>query len=199
MMVEWGDVSLGIKSQTDLIPADITAALDTILPAVKTKTDTIPASPAAVGSAMTLNTAEHNRLLVTHANANPLTTGTLFTIAGSVAILAIIGRFTTQIAAAATTIKMSIATDVFAALDICTAGLDINAFTVGSLLSIDGTLTDAMVGVKEQGIAAMMAVPLVVTCVSATGAITVTFGAASAGAITWEVLWVPLNVTGSVT
>ncbi len=195
-----------VKAETVLIVADTNelqtdwaneGRLDTIVDGIKTKTDTIPTSPAAVGSAMTLNTAEHNRLLATKTSTSPLTTGTLFTYAGTVGVLSITGRVSTIIQSQATTVKLSITPDALAAYDIC-ATKDINAFAAGTLLSITGTAADAMIGTTAVGsIAPGQASMIVATCVTA-GTITVTYGAASAGAIVWEVLWVPLNAAGSV-
>jgi len=158
--------------------------------------DVAISSRAAPGAAMTLTTAERNRLLATKTSSTPLTSGNLFTIAGSVAIIAIIGRISSTIAGAATTVKLSQQMGALAAQDLC-ATLDINAFLAGTLLSITGTPADTMVGATGVAMAALQATPIVLTC--AAGVITVTFGAATAGAIVWEVLWIPLNAAGSVT
>ena len=77
------------------------------------------------------------------------------------------------------------------------ATLDINGFAVGSVLSITGTAADAMVGVTGVAAATLLATPIVLTCVTS-GIITVTFGAASTGAIAWEILWIPLNAAGAL-
>jgi hypothetical protein len=162
--------------------------------------------PAAAAAANAVSIAEVLRYiseqqaprLATVDSASPLTTGTLFTYTGSIEILAIIGRVTTQVQAQATTIKLNITPDALAAYDICTT-VDANAFVAGTLLSITGTAANAMVGTDAVGsLAPGQANPVVATCVTS-GVISVTYGAASTGAITWEMLWRPLSAGATVT
>ncbi len=135
--------------------------------------------------------------VVAATSSSPLTTGNLFTYTGSIEILAIIGRVTTVIQAQITTCKLSVVPDALAAYDIC-ATLDINAFDAGSVLSITGTAANAMVGTDAQGaIAPGQANPVFATCVTS-GKIKVTFGAASTGAIAWELLWRPISAGATV-
>jgi hypothetical protein len=150
-----------------------------------------------VGAAMTLNATEHNRLLLPKTNTSPLTSGTLSTMTGTIAILGIIGRVTTAIQAQATTCKISEQMDSLHAVDLC-ATLDLNGFAVGSALSLDGTNADAMIGATGVPEAVLFATPKVLTCTTS-GIITVTFGAASTGAIAWNFLWMPLDSAGSLT
>jgi hypothetical protein len=132
--------------------------------------------------------------VVAYPSSSPLTNATVFSFTGSIAFR-IIGRVITAIQAQATTVKMSVKSDALAASDIC-ATLDINGFAVGSLLTIDGTVADAMKGTSGVSDAPQGAA-LVATCVTS-GIITTTFGANSTGAIQWEIQWQPLNAKGNV-
>jgi len=138
----------------------------------------------------------HGIKLVTKTSASPLTTGTLFNWAGSVQILSIIGRVTTVIQAQITTCKLGIQADALTIQDMC-ATLDINGFLAGSMLGITGTYADAMTGTTGVPTRAPT-LPINATCITS-GIIKVTYGAASTGAIVWELLWIPLNAAGSVT
>jgi len=133
--------------------------------------------------------------LVTKTSSSPLTTGTIFTLAGSVQILSIIGRVTTVIQGQATTVKLGIQADALTIEDMC-ATLDINAFLVGTLLGITGTYADAMIGTTGKP-TKPPTTPINFTCITS-GILKVTYGAASTGAIVWEILWIPLNAAGSI-
>lgn len=136
--------------------------------------------------------------LATKQSASPLTTGTLWTFTGAILIERIFGVVTTVIQAQATTVKLSIVSDALSAYDIC-ATKDANAFAVGSMLSITGTAANAMVGTNGLGaLAPSQASPIYATCITS-GTITVTYGAASTGAILWYLLWRPLSVGATVT
>lgn len=181
-----------------VLGAAVGVSISADIAAVKAEVEGIGGiTPAIVGDAMTLNDTEHNRLLKTKTSTSPLTTGSLFTWAGSIGIVSITGRVSTIIEAQATTVKLSITPDALAAYDICTTK-DINAFAVGSLLSITGTAADAMIGTTAVGtLAPGQASMIIATCITS-GTITVTYGAASTGAIVWEILWIPLNAAGTV-
>lgn len=125
-------------------------------------------------------------------------TGTLFTYAGNVRIDAIYAVITTAIQNQVTNCKLSVTPDALAAYDIC-ANKDIGNFAIGSMLSITGTAASAMVGTTAVGsIAPGQADPVFTTCITS-GTITVTYGAASTGALTWYVLYTPLSSTGAIT
>jgi hypothetical protein len=192
-----------VKAKTDLIPADNATQLDTNVPAIKAKTDLLPADVATqLDTNVPAIKAKTDLLLpgtklITKTSTSALTSGTLFNIAGSVQILQITGRVTTIIQSQATNVKLSLTMDSLTAKDIC-ANLDINGFAVGSLLGISGTLTDAMLGATGVAVIAPQAAAIVAACITS-GILTVTFGAASTGAIVWEVLWIPLNAAGSIT
>lgn len=134
--------------------------------------------------------------MVTKTSASPLTTGTLFTWAGSIEIIRIIGRVSTAIQNQATTVKLSVVCDALVAVDIC-ATKDVDNFAIGSLLQITGTAANAMNGTTAVGVTApqIQVNPIVATCTTS-GTLTVTYGAASTGAIVWECVYRPLNAAG---
>lgn len=134
--------------------------------------------------------------LATANSASPLTSGDLFDFTGSVEFK-IIGRVTTIIENATTNVKLSVVSDALAAYDIC-ANKDIDTFAVGSLISITGTAANAAVSTTAVGaIGPFQADTILATCITA-GSITVTFGAASTGAIKWMILWRPLEAGSTV-
>lgn len=135
--------------------------------------------------------------LDTATSTSALTSGTLFTWTGSIEFY-LIGRVTTIIQNQATNTKITVTPDALAAYDIC-ANLDIDTFAAGTLLSITGTAANAMVGTTAVGsLAPGQANPVYVTCVT-NGVISTVFGAASTGAIVWELLWRPLQAGSTVT
>jgi hypothetical protein len=130
-------------------------------------------------------------------STSPLTSGTVFSFTGSIKFT-IIGRVIHAIQAQATTVKLSVVCDSLASFDICST-LDLNGFPIGSLLTITGTAANAMVGTTGVGVAAPgQANAITATCIKS-GTITVTYGAASTGAIEWEIQWTALNAEGNVT
>jgi hypothetical protein len=130
-------------------------------------------------------------------STSPLTTGAIFNFTGHIKF-SIIGLVETVIQAQATTVKLSVVCDALAAYDIC-ATLDINGFVAGSLLGIDGTPGDAMEGVSGVGVIAPAESALVEAECITSGQITVTFGAASTGAIKWDIKWFAQGPEGNVT
>ena len=130
----------------------------------------------------------------TKTSTEHLTSGDLFSWTGSIGIVSIIGRVTTALeAATAQTIKLTCTPDALTATDLC-ATKDANAFGVGSLLTITGTLADAMIGTTVVGCAVSQASMITCTCVTS-GKISVVFGTSGSkdGAIVWELLWIPLT------
>jgi hypothetical protein len=135
----------------------------------------------------------------TKTSTTHLTSGDLFSFTGSIGIVSIIGRITTDTEATSNTCKLSIVCDALDAYDICTTK-DLNHLHAGTLLSITGTANGAMVATDVVGaLAPGQANMVIATCITS-GTITVTFGAsAKDGAIVWEVLWIPLSPNGGVT
>ena len=153
----------------------------------------------AFGPAQAVYTGLGDINLISVTSASPLTTGTLFTFTGSIEIVRISGRVSTVIQSQATTVKLSVQPDAQTAVDIC-ATKDVNAFAAGSLLEITGTAAGAMVGTTAVAVrapATQIAV-ITTTCVTS-GIITVTYGAASTGAIVWEMAWRRLSAGATVT
>jgi len=135
--------------------------------------------------------------LDTATSVTALTSGTIFTYTGTIEFY-LTGRVSSTVAAAATTTQITVTADAFGAYAIC-ATLDINGFDAGSLLTITGTAANAMVGTDVVGaIAPGQANPVVATCVTS-GVISTVFGAATAGAIVWMLLWRPLSAGATVT
>lgn len=131
-------------------------------------------------------------------SASPLTTGTIFTFTGGIEIVRISGLVTTVVQAQATTVKLGIKPDSQTTVDIC-ATKDVNGFAAGSLLQITGTAADAMVGTTAVAVTApaTQVSPITTVCVTS-GIIIVTYGAASTGAIRWDMVWRPLTLNASV-
>lgn len=135
--------------------------------------------------------------LDTATSTSALTSGTIFTWTGSIEFY-IIGRITTDIQPQATTIQLTVTPDALGAYALC-ATVDANNMVPGTLLSITGTAANGMVATDAVGsIAPSQANSVYVTCVTS-GVISTAFGAASTGAIVWELLWRPLQAASTVT
>jgi len=130
----------------------------------------------------------------TKTSTSHLTSGNLFSYTGTVGILSITGRITVAFEAATPqTVKLTCTPDALAAVDLC-ATKDCNAFGVGTLLVITGTLADAMVATTVIGAGLGQASMIVATCVAG-GKIGVVFGTSGSkdGEIVWETFWTPLT------
>lgn len=135
--------------------------------------------------------------LDTATSTTALTSGTIFTYTGSIELY-IIGRVSSEIAVAVTNTQLTVTADALAAYDLC-AVLDISGFDAGTILSITGTVANAMVGTDAEGtIGPGQANPIYTTSVTS-GVISTVFGAATAGEIVWELLWRPLSAGATVT
>lgn len=170
----------------------------------------IPTFPAAAAAGNNVSLAEVLRYIsetqigllasmpryVEKQHTSPLTTGNVFTFAGTIEIMAIWGRITTVIENVTTNVKLSVTNDALAAYDIC-ANVDIDNDAVGSLLSITGTAANAMVSTANGVLAPTQASRIIATCTTS-GAISATYGNASTGAILWQMLWRPLSSGASV-
>ena len=130
----------------------------------------------------------------TKTSGSHLTSGAIFNWTGTIGIVSIIGRVTTALEAATPqTIKLTCTPDALSATDLC-ATKDANAFGVGSLLTITGTLADDMIGTTVVGCAVSQASMITCTCVTS-GVISTVFGTSGSkdGVIVWELLWIPLT------
>jgi hypothetical protein len=133
----------------------------------------------------------------TKTSTSHLTSGNIFSWTGSIGIISITGRVTTACEAAANTCKLTSTPDALAATDLC-ATKDLNGLGVGTLLSITGTLTDAMTATTVVGVAKSQASMITMTCVTS-GVISTVFGDSGNrhGVIVWEVFWTPLTSTST--
>ena len=171
---------------------------------VSTAVSTVSVAISTVSTATSTVQAKTDLILpgtkfATKTSTSHLTTGSLFTFTETIGILSLIGRVTTALEAATPqTIKLTCTPDALAATDLC-ATKDANAFGVGSLLTITGTLTDAMIGTTLVGCAVSQASMITCTCVTS-GAIGVTYGTSGSkdGVIVWEILWIPLTPTSTL-
>jgi hypothetical protein len=124
-------------------------------------------------------------------HTSPLTTGNIFTFAGTIEILALFGRVTTAIQAQATNIKLSVVNDALAAYDLGT-NVDGNAAALGTLLSTPAAAGSAFVLTANGVLNPTMASRVIASCTTS-GVIKATYGAASTGAILFFLLWRPIS------
>ena len=118
----------------------------------------------------------------------PATTATpYFTVTGKVKIYQIIGEVTTVVQAQANAIKLISNPTVGADVDLC-ATVESNAAAVGSLLTITGTLANAMIKTVSAAVPSQ-ASPVVVTA----GTIDLSTAATNTGATKWTVIWEPID------
>ncbi len=144
--------------------------------------------------------AINNSQRVTKTSTSHLTTGALFNFTGTVGIVSITGRITTETEVAANTCRLSFICDGLAEYFICTAK-DLTHLHPGTLLSITGTAADAMIATDVVGALAPGQPSMVVATCITSGTINATFSDSGNrdGAIAWDLLWIPLSATGSVT
>lgn len=123
---------------------------------------------------------------------------TLFTMTGSIKVLAIIGIVkTTAMAAAQTRLKLTAVSDSLTGVDLCTA-LDVTGKTAGVTLNITGTLANAMVAAAN-GVAIAQAGAIVIPCITSSIIKLNNADAANAGRTFWQLLYEPLCPTVTVT
>ena len=127
--------------------------------------------------------------VTTRASATlPASTATpYFSVTGKVKIYQIIGEVTTVVQSQANAIKLISNPTVGADVDLC-ATVESNAATVGSLLTITGTLANAMIKTVSGAVPAQ-ASPVVVTA----GTIDFSAAATNTGATKWTVIWEPID------
>jgi hypothetical protein len=126
----------------------------------------------------------------------PLASGNLFTITGGRILLrAIVGEVTTVIQAIATTVSMTSTPLVGSAILLSAATTDINALEVGGRITLANPPAAATALVKS--LAGYTDLPNVEAVVPP-GSISVTFGAASTGALKYDLFYVPLDIGAQV-
>lgn len=121
----------------------------------------------------------------------------LFTITGGrVIVVGIYGEVTTIIQAQATTVQLvSTPTSLGSAVNLSSTGLDINGLEVGGHISLPATPAAATALNKGLGgylglTSARLLVP--------PGVISVNYGAASTGAIKWDLVYIPYDAGATV-
>ena len=127
------------------------------------------------------------------ANLPQTAAGALFTVAGRVVLMHIVGEVTTAIQTQANNTKLTANGTVGAAVDMC-AVLDVTADAVGTLWHITGTLANALQATTSScGVA--QAAPLYVPA----GTIDLDCAASNRGQAKWTLRYVPLDVGARVT
>ena len=130
------------------------------------------------------------------ADPTPLGSQTLFTYTGDIEF-EIYGVITTTISAGTTNVKLNVTPDALSAYDIC-ANKDIDAFLAGTVITTTGTASNAAVASTGVGtLSPFQASRHIATCITS-GIISVTMGAATAGAISWKIRWRPLTPSATV-
>lgn len=129
-------------------------------------------------------------------HTSPLTTGNIFTFTGTIEIMALWGRVTTVVQSQATTIKTSVVNDALSAYDLGTT-VDGNAAAVGTLLSLPAAAGSAHVLTANGVLNPTQDARIIASCTTS-GVIKATYGAASTGAILYQMLWRPLSSGAAV-
>ncbi|MCR4332277.1 MAG: hypothetical protein NUV34_06175 [Sulfuricaulis sp.] len=132
---------------------------------------------------------------VERATAIPAT-ASLFTIAGGkIMLTAIVGTITASLDANATAVKLVATPTVGTATDMCTA-VNIASYVIGDLISITGTVGDALLPAATAGVIRAMVTPLIVQA----GTIDMDLGAGGqvTGRIRWTLKYIPLDAGASV-
>ena len=133
------------------------------------------------------------------ANASPLATGgvNLFTITGGrVIVVALYGEVTTIIQAQATTVQLvSTPTTLGSAVNLSSAGLDLTGLEVGGHITLPAVPATATALIKGLGgYVNLSGTRLLVP----PGVISVNYGAASTGAVKWDLIYVPYDAAAVV-
>lgn len=129
----------------------------------------------------------------------PLTTGglNLFTITGGrILMRSLVGEVTTVIQAQATTVKFTSTPTTGSAIDLSTATADINALEVGGRISPANPPAAATIATKT--LAGYTNIGPFVWTLLPIGSLSVTFGAASTGALKYDLLYVPYDIGAQV-
>lgn len=121
---------------------------------------------------------------------------TLFTVSGGRILLKyLVGTVTTAIQAQATTTQLIATPSTGSATNLSNSTADLTGAAVNNTVSLGAALGTAVLGTA--GALLLVEVPVLITATATiTNAISVTFGAASTGALKWDMIYVPLD-TGS--
>ena len=113
---------------------------------------------------------------------------TIFTVAGgNVLMTLIIGEVTTVLENVANNTKLTLTPTVGSAVDIC-ANLDTDNIEAGGLLTITGTLANAMAK-SNAGASAIQVTPIVL----APGVLAIDVAATKTGSVKWSLWYLPLE------
>jgi len=129
-----------VASYTDLVTYNIRDYVDTEIPAIKSKTDNLPASPAAVGSAMTLASSSITAAVIATGaiDADALATDAVAEIADGVWDESITGHTTTDTFGKSNQVQPSVQGDAMtltsAAVDLILDEVVVGTFTMRQLL-----------------------------------------------------------------
>ncbi len=139
------------------------------------------------------------------ANTSPLATGgvNLFTITGGRVILVqLYGEVTTVIQAQATTVQLVSTPTTGTAINLSSTGLDINALEVGGHISLPSTISFSDSPASGLPLNKALSGYIDFTGISLLvppGVISVNYGAASTGAVKWDMIFIPYDAAAVVT
>lgn len=118
----------------------------------------------------------------------------LFTVTGGrIIVTGLVGEVTTVIQAQANAVKIKSVPTTGTAKDI-SGTLDINAYEVGSLVSLDGTALSTALSGTNAGAALFLKAGIVIPI----GAIKLNTAATNTGAMKWSLTYVPFDVGATV-
>jgi hypothetical protein len=118
--------------------------------------------------------------------------GNLFAVTAKIRLIEIIGEVTTVIQSQANAIKLQAVPTVGSAVDLC-GTLDINAFAVGRIVNITGTLATAMAS-NANGVLVGQAAPIIIPA----GFIALNAAASNTGAMKWTIVYEPIDPGATV-
>jgi len=195
------DINATVKASVN---AEVDGALNTAIPGSNTANSVndilldklVPVLPAtAIAAATDVAAAGILKRTVTGKAVASITTANLFTISGGpIKLLALVGYITTAIQAATNVSNIRFTPTGGSITDLC-GTLELNNATIRKFLYIDGTKANAMILSTDAGIiVAPLASPLMLTV----GVITMTCAATTSGAITWYMVYEPMDPTSAV-
>jgi len=176
-----------VAALNNLSAADVNAEADTALadydPPTKAEMD------SAIASAGILKRTVAGKAITS------ITTQNLFTISGGpITLIGFAGLITTGLEAATNVSNIQFTPTGGAAIDLCNT-LELNGAAIRKFLTITGTKADAMALSTDEGIVvANLASPLVLS----PGVISLTCAATTTGAITWYMVYEPMDPTATV-
>jgi len=187
-----------IATTADLVSAGTVDINATVKASVKTQaasalTDYDPPTKAEMDSAIA--SAGILRRTVTGKAVASITTANLFTISGGpIKLLALVGYITTGIQAATNVSNIQFTPTGGSVTDLC-GTLELNNAAIRKFLYFDGTKANALILSTDAGI---IVAPLASPLILGVGIIKMTCAATTSGAITWYMVYEPLDPTSAV-